>query len=448
MASVSTVGFLKCIDKLLATRQSSPLGYFPCMQKFSVLSLLKGAIGRGGLQPHWRKPEPKPHYDVIIIGGGGHGLSTAYYLAKEFGITNVAVLEKGWLGSGNVGRNTTAIRSNYLLHENQLFYEASMKMWEGLSQELNYNVMFSQRGVLNIGHSPAQMDGFVRRGNQMRLNGIDAELFTREQVEAALPGIDMSRQARFPIEGGLMQRRAGTARHDAVAWGYARAADARGVDLIENCEVTGFLRGAGGITGVQTTRGEIRARKTAAAVAGSTGQVLALAGVERLPIESHVLQAFISEGLKPIIDTVATFGGGHLYFGQTDKGGLIFGGDIDGYNSYASRGNLPVVEDVMSEMAALFPNLAGVRLLRSWGGIMDMSMDGAPIIDSGPLPGMYLNCGWCYGGFKATPISGLCFAHAIARDEPHPLAAPFTLDRFHRGLVIDDKGAGATPKWH
>lgn len=418
------------------------------MQKFSVLSLLKGAIGRGGLQPHWRKPEPKPHYDVIIIGGGGHGLSTAYYLAKEFGITNVAVLEKGWLGSGNVGRNTTAIRSNYLLHENQLFYEASMKMWEGLSQELNYNVMFSQRGVLNIGHSPAQMDGFVRRGNQMRLNGIDAELFTREQVEAALPGIDMSRQARFPIEGGLMQRRAGTARHDAVAWGYARAADARGVDLIENCEVTGFLRGAGGITGVQTTRGEIRARKTAAAVAGSTGQVLALAGVERLPIESHVLQAFISEGLKPIIDTVATFGGGHLYFGQTDKGGLIFGGDIDGYNSYASRGNLPVVEDVMSEMAALFPNLAGVRLLRSWGGIMDMSMDGAPIIGRGPLPGMYLNCGWCYGGFKATPISGLCFAHAIARDEPHPLAAPFTLDRFHRGLVIDDKGAGATPKWH
>jgi methylglutamate dehydrogenase subunit A len=418
------------------------------MQRFSVLSLLKGAIGRGTLQQHWRKPEPKQHYDVVIIGGGGHGLSTAYYLAKEFGITNVAVLEKGWLGSGNVGRNTTAIRSNYLLHENQLFYEASMRMWEGLSQELNYNVMFSQRGVLNIGHSPAQMDGFVRRGNQMRLNGIDAELFTPEQVEAALPGIDMSRNARFPIEGGLMQRRAGTARHDAVAWGYARAADARGVDLIENCEVVGFLRDGEHITGVKTTRGDIGAKKTAVAVAGSTGQVMALAGVERMPIESHVLQAFISEGLKPIIDTVATFGGGHLYFGQTDKGGLIFGGDIDGYNSYASRGNLPVVEDVMSEMAALFPNLAGVRLLRSWGGIMDMSMDGAPIIGKGPLPGMYLNCGWCYGGFKATPISGLCFAHTIAKDEPHPLSAPFTLDRFHRGLVIDDKGMGATPKWH
>ncbi len=358
------------------------------------------------------------------------------------------MLEKSWLGSGNVGRNTTAIRSNYLLNENQHFYEAGMKMWEGLSQALNYNVMFSQRGVLNIGHSPAQMDGFARRGNQMLLNGINAELFTKEQVSAALPGIDMSRTARFPIEGGLMQRRAGTARHDAVAWGYARAADARGVDLIENCEVTGFLREGEKIVGVTTTRGEIRAAKTAVAVAGSTGQVMALAGIETLPIESHVLQAFISEGLKPIIDTVATFGGGHLYFGQTDKGGLIFGGDIDGYNSYASRGNLPVVEDVMSEMAALFPNLAGVRLLRSWGGVMDMSMDGSPIITAGPLPGMYLNCGWCYGGFKATPISGLCFAHTIARDEPHPLSAPFTLDRFHRGLVIDDKGMGATPKWH
>jgi methylglutamate dehydrogenase subunit A len=419
------------------------------MQHFSFLSLLKNMVsGNAQWQPHWRKPEPKPEYDVIIIGGGGHGLSTAYYLAKEFGVTNVAVLEKSWLGSGNVGRNTTAIRSNYLLSENQHFYEAGMKMWESLSQELNYNVMFSQRGVLNIGHSPAQMDGFARRGNQMLLNGLDAELFSKEQVASALPGIDMSRTARFPIEGGLMQRRAGTARHDAVAWGYARAADARGVDLIENCEVTGFLRDGDKIVGVKTLRGEIRAGKTAVAVAGSTGQVMSLAGIETLPIESHVLQAFISEGLKPIIDTVATFGGGHLYFGQTDKGGLIFGGDIDGYNSYAQRGNLPVVEDVMSEMAALFPNLAGVRLLRSWGGIMDMSMDGAPIITAGPLPGMYLNCGWCYGGFKATPISGLCFAHTIAKDAPHPLSAPFTLDRFQRGLVIDDKGMGATPKWH
>jgi methylglutamate dehydrogenase subunit A len=419
------------------------------MQKYSAYSLIKNALsGNAHWQPAWRKPEPKSAYDVIIIGGGGHGLATAYYLAKEFGITNVAVLERSWLGSGNVGRNTTAIRSNYLLSQNQHFYEAAMKMWEGLSQELNYNVMFSQRGVLNIGHSPTQMDAYARRGNQMLLNGLDAELFTKDQVASALPGIDMSRHARFPIEGGLMQRRAGTARHDAVAWGYARAADARGVDLIENCEVIGFLRDGDKITGVKTTRGEIRAKKTAVAVAGSTGSVMALAGVETLPIESHVLQAFISEGLKPIIDTVATFGGGHLYFGQTDKGGLIFGGDIDGYNSYASRGNLPVVEDVMSEFVALFPSFTSLCLLRSWGGIMDMSMDGSPIITQGPLPGMYLNTGWCYGGFKATPISGLCFAHTIAKDEPHPLSTPFTLDRFQRGLVIDDKGMGATPKWH
>ena len=419
------------------------------MQNYSALALLKNALsGNRHWQPAWRKAEPKPKYDVVIIGGGGHGLSTAYYLAKEFGVANIAVLEKSWLGSGNVGRNTTAIRSNYLLSENQHFYEAAMKMWEGLSQELNYNVMFSQRGVLNIGHSPVQMDAYARRGNQMLLNGLDAELFTKEQVASALPGIDMDRNARFPVEGGLMQRRAGTARHDAVAWGYARAADARGVDIIENCEVIGFLREGDTIIGVKTTRGDMIAAKTAVAVAGSTGLVMALAGINTLPIESHLLQAFISEGLKPIIDTVATFGGGHLYFGQTDKGGLIFGGDIDGYNSYAQRGNLPVVEDVMSEMAALFPNLTGVRLLRSWGGIVDMSMDGAPIITAGPLPGMYLNCGWCYGGFKATPISGLCFAHTIAKNEPHPLSAPFTLDRFSRGFVIDDKGMGATPKWH
>ncbi len=419
------------------------------MAEYSIFSLLKNAVqGNLGWKEAWRKPEPKPEYEVIIIGGGGHGLSTAYYLAKEHGITNVAVLEKSWLGSGNVGRNTTAIRSNYLLSENQHFYEYSMKLWETLSHELNYNVMFSQRGVLNIGHSPMQIDIFARRGNAMRLNGLDAELFTREQVERALPGIDMRHDARFPIEGGLMQWRGGTARHDAVAWGYARGADRRGVDLVENCEVTGFLRDGDKIIGVQTKRGEIRARKVAIAVAGSTGHVLNLAGIDRFPIESHVLQAFVSEALKPVIDTVATFGGGHLYFGQSDKGGIVFGGDIDGYNSYAQRGNLPIVEDVMSEMVALFPGLTGVRLLRSWGGIMDMSMDGAPIIDMGPLPGMYLNCGWCYGGFKATPASGMCFAHIIAKDEIHPLAAPFVLSRFRAGKQIDDKGMGATPRWH
>jgi methylglutamate dehydrogenase subunit A len=417
--------------------------------EYSIFSLVKHALsGNTGWKPAWRKAEPKPEYDVVIIGGGGHGLATAYYLAKEFGIRNVAVIEKGLLGSGNVGRNTTAIRSNYLLPENQHFYELSMKMWETLSHELNYNVMFSQRGILNIGHSLPQMDAYARRGNALRLNGIDAELFNREEVAAILPGIDMSREARFPIEGGLMQWRGGTARHDAVAWGYARGADRLGVDLVENCEVTGFLRDGERIAGVQTVRGEIRAKKVAVAVAGSTGHVLKLAGIDRFPIESHVLQAFVSEALKPVINTVATFGGGHLYFGQTDKGGLIFGGDIDGYNSYAQYGNLPVVEDVLSEFANLFPNLGSIRLLRSWGGIMDMSMDGSPIIDIGPVQGMYLNCGWCYGGFKATPGSGLCFAHTIAKDELHPLIKPFALDRFKTGRMIDDKGQGATPRWH
>jgi heterotetrameric sarcosine oxidase beta subunit len=419
------------------------------MAEYSAFSLLKNALsGNRDWKPAWRKPDPKPSYEVIIIGGGGHGLSTAYYLAKEHGITNVAVVEKGWLGSGNVGRNTTAVRSNYLLPENQRFYEHSMKMWEGLSHDLNYNVMFSQRGVLNLGHTPAQLDEFARRGNAMRHEGIDAELMAPAEIARLVPGLDMSRSARFPIIGGMMQWRAGTARHDAVAWGYARGADRRGVDILENCEVTGFLRDGDRITGVVTTRGEIRAKKVAVAVAGHTGHVMNLAGIERLPIESHVLQAFVSESLKPFLHIVVTFGMGHFYASQSDKGGLIYGGDLEGYNSYAQRGNLPIVEEVMSEMLALFPSLARVRLLRSWGGVTDMSMDGSPIITTGPLPGMYLNCGWCYGGFKATPVSGWCFAWTIAKDHPHDLNAPFTLDRFHRGILIDDKGQGATPRLH
>lgn len=419
------------------------------MAEYSAFSLLANALkGNQDWKPAWRKPEPKASYDVIIIGGGGHGLSTAYYLAKEHGITNVAVLEKGWLGSGNVGRNTTAVRSNYLLAANTRFYEHSMKMWENLSHELNYNVMFSQRGCLNLAHTPAQFDDYARRGNAMRHLGVDAELMTTAEIARLVPALDMSSTARFPIVGGLMQPRAGTARHDAVAWGYARGADRRGVDIIENCEVTGFLRDGDRITGVSTSRGEIRAKKVAVAVAGSTGRVMQLAGIETMPIESHVLQAFVTESLKPFIDTVLTFGMGHFYMSQSDKGGLVYGGDIDGYNSYAQRGNLPIVDEVMSEMLALFPGLASVRMLRSWGGVCDMSMDGSPIITTGPLPGMYLNCGWCYGGFKATPASGWCFAWTIAKDEPHDFNAPFTLDRFHRGLVIDDKGQGATPRLH
>lgn len=419
------------------------------MKEYSVFSLLKNAVsGHQGWKAAWRKPDPKPNYDVIIVGGGGHGLSTAFYLAKEHGITNVAVLERGWLGSGNIGRNTTIVRSNYMLPDNIRFYEHSMKLWENLSHELNYNVMFSQRGVLNLAHNPTQLDDYARRGNAMRIDGADSELLTPEQIAARVPGLDLSANARFPIVGGLLQPRAGTARHDAVAWGYARGADRRGVDIIENCEVLSFLKDGDQVVGVQTSRGEIRAKKIAVAVAGSTSRVLKTAGIDKLPIESHVLQAFVSESLKPFVDSVVTFGAGHLYMSQSDKGGLVFGGSLDMYNSYAQRGNLPLVEEVASELLAMFPALARVRLLRSWGGIMDMSMDGSPIITTGPLPSMYLNSGWCYGGFKATPASGWCFAHTIARDEPHPFNAAFSLDRFYRGTSIDEKGEGPFPKMH
>ena len=382
----------------------------------------------------------------MIVGGGGHGLATAYYLAKEHNVGSIAVVEKGYLGSGNVGRNTTIVRSNYLLPGNIPFYEFSMKLWESNEQELNFNTMVSQRGVLNVCHSDAQRNAFVRRGNAMRLHGVDAELLDREQVRAMLPFADYD-NARFPILGGLLQRRGGTVRHDAVAWGYARAADQRGVDIIENCEVTGFRIDDGAITGVETTRGPIAAGKVALACAGNTSRVAALAGL-RLPIESHVMQAFVSEGLKPLIDHVVTFGAGHFYVSQSDKGGLVFGGDLDGYNSYAQRGNLPVVEDVMEGACALFPNLARLRVLRTWGGVVDMSMDGSPIIDRTHIAGLYLNGAWNYGGFKATPASGWCFAHLIATDEPHPVAASYRLDRFARGALIDEKGVGAQPNLH
>ena len=414
--------------------------------RFSAWKIFtEGLTGNSGWQRHWREPEPKPEYDVIVVGAG-HGMAAGYYLAKEFGIRNVAVLEKGWLGSGNTGRNTTIVRSNYLLPGNSPFYEFSLKLWEGLGQELNFNAMVSQRGVLNLHHSDAQRDANARRGNAMRMGGIDAQLLDADRVRRMCPFLDFD-NARFPIMGGLWQPRGGTVRHDAVSWGYARAADRLGVDLIQNCEVTGFRIKQGVCSGVETTRGPIKAKKVAVCAAGSSSRVMAHAGM-RLPIESHVLQAFVSEGLKPVIPGVITFGAGHLYISQSDKGGLVFGGELDGYNSYAQRGNLPVVEDVCEGVMAILPMLGRARLLRMWGGVMDMSMDGSPFIDKTDIEGLYFNGGWCYGGFKATPASGYCTAHLLARDEPHETATAFRLDRFRRGEIIDEKGVGAQPNLH
>ena len=415
--------------------------------RYSAWSILtEGFRGNTGWTPVWREPDPKPEYDVVIIGGGGHGLSTAYYLSKEFGVRNVAVLEKGYLGSGNVGRNTTIVRSNYLLEGNQPFYELSMQLWEGLEQDFNYNAMVSQRGILNLYHSDAQRDSYARRGNAMRLSGAGGELLDQAALKKMAPFFDYD-NARFPIRGALWQPRGGSVRHDAVAWGYARGADSRGVDILQNCEVTGIDIEGGRVTGVQTSRGAIRAKKVAVCVAGSSSRVMAMAGM-RVPIESHVLQAFVSEGLKPIIPGVITFGAGHFYISQSDKGGLVFGGDIDGYNTYAQRGNLPVVEDVCEGGMALMPMIGRARLLRMWGGVMDMSMDGSPFIDKTGIEGLYFNGGWCYGGFKATPASGFCYAHLLATDRPHEVARFFRLDRFLRGAPLDEKGAGAQPNLH
>ena len=416
--------------------------------QYSGLSLIRNAATRHRKWPRvWRDPEPKKSYDVVIVGAGGHGLATAYYLAKLHGVKNIAVVEKGWLGGGNTGRNTTIVRSNYLLDGNAKFYEHSLKLWEGLSQELNYNVMFSQRGVLNLAHSDPEMDAFSQRGNAMRFNGIDAELLMPDQVRRAVPYLDCSHDTRYPIFGGLLQKRGGTARHDAVAWGFARGADSLGVDIIQNCEVTGLQIEGNQVKAVETSRGLIQTRKVGLAVAGNSGRLAAMAGL-RLPIESHVLQAMVTEPLKPILHTVVTSGASHVYISQTDKGEVLFGGDLDLYNSYAQRGNFPRVEYVIQSVLTLFPCLSRVRLMRTWGGVMDMSMDGSPIIGKLPVDGLYFNGGWCYGGFKATPGSGWCFAHTIANDKPHALNEAFSVERFSTGSLLDEKGSGAFPYTH
>lgn len=416
--------------------------------RFSGLKVLKeGLTGNKGWTPHWRDPEPKPEYDVIIIGGGGHGLATAYYLASQHGITNVAVLEKGYLGGGNVGRNTTIVRANYGMPGNTEFYSHSLKLWEGLEADLNYNVMHSQRGIINLFNSDGSRDAAARRANTMRAQGDDAELMDNADVRKLLPYLDFE-QTRFPIYGGLYHPRGGTARHDAVAWGFARGADQRGVDLIQQCEVTGIDVVDGVVKGVQTTRGAIRAKKVGIVAAGRSSQVAAMAGM-RLPVESHVLQAYVTEGLKPVIDTVITYEAGHFYISQSDKGGLVFGGALDMYSSYAARGNLPMAEHVIESAVTLMPIIAKAKVLRSWGGIMDMSSDGSPIIDKTHIDGLYINCGWCYGGFKATPASGHTFAHLMATGNPHAAAVRHRMDRFETGYgLMDEEASGSQHNLH
>ena len=413
------------------------------MKRHSILSLARQALaGHRGWPRQWRSPEPQAVYDVVIVGGGGHGLATAYYLAKEHGLTNVAVLEKGWLGGGNVARNTTIIRSNYLWDESAAIYEHSLKLWEGLSRDLNYNVMLSQRGVLNLAHSLGDIREGRRRVNANRLNGVDAEWLTPGGVKDFCPLLNIAADARYPVMGATLQRRGGVARHDALAWGYARAADARGVDIIENCEVTAIRRGGDRVSGVETTRGPIAAGKIGLVAAGHSSVLAAMADV-RLPIESHPLQALVSEPIKPVLDCVVMSNAVHVYVSQSDKGELVIGAGIDSYNSYAQRGSLPTIKGQMGALLELFPTFSRLKMMRAWGGIVDVCPDASPILGKTPVAGLYLNCGWGTGGFKATPGSGWAFAYTIARDAPHPINAPFTLDRFTTGALIDEHGAAA-----
>ncbi|PZN51900.1 MAG: sarcosine oxidase subunit beta [Proteobacteria bacterium] len=414
------------------------------MKKYSVFAIVREAMrGHKGWEPQWRSPEPKKEYDVVIVGAGGHGLATAYYLAKEHGITNVAVLEKGWLGGGNTGRNTTIIRSNYLYDESAAIYNHAVKLWEGLSQELNYNVMFSPRGVMMLAHNINDVQVFKRHIHANRLNGVDNEWLTPEQAKEFCPPLNISRDARYPILGAALQRRGGTARHDAVAWGYARGASARGVDIIQNCEVTGIRRAANGaVTGVETSKGFIGAKKIGVVAAGNTSVIMNMAGV-RMPLESYPLQALVSEPVKPVFPCVVMSNTVHAYISQSDKGELVIGAGTDQYISYSQAGGLHIIEHTLDAICEMFPMFTRMKMLRSWGGIVDVTPDRSPILAKTPVQGLYVNCGWGTGGFKATPGSGHVFAHTIARDEPHPINAPFTLERFRTGRLIDEAAAAA-----
>ncbi len=409
--------------------------------RFSAFALARGAFSFHESWPQlWRSPEPKRRYDVAVIGGGGHGLATAYYLAKEHGVRNVAVLEKGWLGGGNTGRNTTVVRSNYFYPESARLYELSLRLYEGLSRELGFNIMLSQRGILTLAHDSHQLEMLARWLNAMHLNGIDGELLGPGEVRQWLPLLNHSPTARYPVKGAVLQRRGGIARHDAVAWGYARAADALGVDVLQNCEVLGFLREGERVVGIETTRGCIRADKVALAVAGHSSVLAAKAGF-RLPVTSYALQAFVTEPVKPALSCVAVSMATGAYVSQSDKGELVVGGGLDLYPSYAQRGNLPTLQAVVAGLLELFPCFSRLRMLRQWAGIVDVVHDSSPIIDQAPVRGMYLNCGWGTGGFKAIPGGGLAFAHLIATDRPHPAAEAFTLRRFASGALIDEGAA-------